>query len=95
MYARRKTVSYSRPRAEQSPIGRRYDGHIRHNSPLTSLNRIRCFVESSDVSIIPRIDGVEYVADAEDDFDVFIVPDAETTVHLRISLRVAAVPPRR
>ena len=44
-------------------------------TPLASINRIRCFVNRDYGRAIPRIEGVDYTHEAEDDFDIFVAQD--------------------
>src|SRR4051812_4986515 len=75
MDARRETANYSR-------VGpHTFDYHVEpyavSEAALTTVDRIRCFVEPAQSRAIPHIEGIDYTVDAEDDFDIFIAPSSQ------------------
>jgi hypothetical protein len=75
MDARRETASHSR--AEPHTFNSRVEPYAVSGALLTTVGRIRCFVEPARSRAIPHIEGIDYTVDAEDDFDIFIAPSSQ------------------
>jgi len=77
MDARLEAATLPRSRVQQQTVNPKNDAQIRSAAPLSSISRLRCFLVPDGDVAIPRIDGIDYIVDAEDDFDVFIAPSVQ------------------